>query len=86
LGASINSLVGDDRNRRGVNGHRTSRSLELGKYRKKIKGREDRSSRAFQLTPKIAISTGGSIYPVECKEKGVYVFVLARLELLGAGS
>src|SRR5580704_11912414 len=51
-----NSLVGEDRNCRSVNGHRTSRSLELGKYRKKIKGREDRSSRAFQLTSKIAIS------------------------------
>src|SRR6202521_1896001 len=47
-----NSLVGDDGNHRGENGHRASRSLELGKYRKKIKGREDRSSRPFQLTPK----------------------------------
>jgi hypothetical protein len=60
--------------------------LNLVNIETKIKKREDRSSRAFQLTPKIAISTGGSIYPVECKEKGVYAFVLARLELLGAGS
>jgi len=33
---------------------------------------------------KIAISTRGSIYPVEFREKGVYAFVLARLELAGA--
>src|SRR6202140_2097161 len=41
--------------------------------------------RAHSNSPrKTAISTGGSIYPVEGKEKGVYAFVLAQLELAGS--
>jgi hypothetical protein len=46
--------------------------------RGRVGGREHSNS-----PRKIAISTRGSIYPVEGKEKGVYAFVLAHLELAG---